>query len=1309
MSLTKCIRMTPLDPDDAAELRTYVRANGGDEKAGIAAFMAQLESELEGVRAELLDKGFEVNAPRRPGAETDLLAAPTRAAYKGETKRPKKGVALTPDAEGINPREAGIGQIGQNFVKLLGLTARLGRFTLKGSNVMGQFSTKQAVVRLRNRKDLSTLVHEGGHALQASANKPLTDFINSHVQELHKAAAELYEGDMSKMGGPEKVAEGFAEFFRLYTLGRAYAAKHYPTLTDDFTQVLDQSAPELQKGLDAIRTQFEAWTMLPSSKAVESMIVPGKIDRGIDAAIKEIREAGFGTWMHEVVRGAVETSVNRYAGMNELVNAVKNLAERNTGKALDVKRAEDPSILVRLAGNAGARAMVQTIDGVMPYRSTEAVTRGLRAALALSQGYKAGANVGKIDQTRRSEFAAYVVALRGIDEFRRMAEGKIRKNPLGDEIELGDLHQTVKDMEAKYGAEFTEAAAIMHEYGMALWEKSYKAGLMSRDTYRAGLDRRFYVPLQRDMSDIQNAKPGEAKATGGRSIVKKFGGSARDVIDPMDVLMHKTFALEQAIAQNDVAKALAALADRAGQAGALVERVPVNQMVGKQYSVEEVAKMLTKDSNVNEDDAHDLMEILDQSIVEGNVINLFRSEQAKTKGENILFFWENGKVAAIQLMDGDVGADIVNLMNGVGPENFHFLIEMVSSVSGAFRSAITLWPDFLAVNFIRDQWNAYALTDVGYIPFVTGIRGVGDELRQRSWAKQYNAAMGIMGGMNVASLHNARVERDVNALRKQGYVAQAFNQNGFAGIAKGMASMVELTETGTRVGLFRKAFERGKKDGLTDWEASIEASYLATDYMDFGLNGSRMALFRRTIPFLNAQVQGLYKLVRTLGADEVRQRKGLAYVLKAYTKSVNNLELSRNEKQAINTGRKAWVKMASLALLSAALHFIFEDDPDYQEAGEYLRATGWVIPMGDGRIFYIPKPFELALLANFTERALESASGDAEAKNRFMRGLAMNLTPPTSPPAIKVMVELAANKDFFSGREIVPGYMQALAPMLQYDNYTTDFAKQIGEATGMSPMKIDHVMSGLGASAYRDLSTMYNGLNPDRPTMDATDLPFSRRFVRDVRRGSTTAQDFWKQASTVDGLLRRAEATYKEYAETGNQQAADAFLQTLDDDQRAYALLNTHFKADAKKLNPFYRGRQVTGIVSALRRELVSSQGVEDTSTKVGEPIVLTASAKAKVDEELSEYARREMRNTLIFMNAPGWEGRKPMDTQSTLDVIESLDPRVSEELQRRVKKAKVVPSEIVQEYWPEVKDRVLADGADAILIDILTIAKAMQ
>lgn len=1244
-------------------------------------------------------------SPTNPDIHANQGTATNRAPMTGEQTRPAAGI---PSAPGAEQSDASLSSISQGFTKLLGLTVRQGRFTLKGPGVVGQYDRRTAVIRTKTQNDLSNIVHEAGHDIYFKAGTNLQQFIAGNDAALMKVADDLYGGDTNLLKKSTHIAEGFAEFFRVYTLNRAYAEKHYPTLVDEFDTVLDKDAPQLKAGLALVGQQYAAWLQLPSAQLVRNMIVSGQRDGTVNAALKELQDAGFGTWMHEISRRAVDASVNRYAALNDVVSQILNTGQENKGKAIDLKRSEDPRVLQRLATNAGARAMVETTDGVMGYNSTDPMTRGLREALLRYHGKRADQNLFRIDPVRQADFAAYIVALRGIDEYRRFSEGKIERPPLA--ATLGDLQVTVKEMEGKYGTDFSEAAKIANEYAMGLWQKAFDAGLMTEETFNDGQDRQFYVPLQRDMSD-KKASLGASALTGSSSLVKRFRGSDRDIVDPMDVLMHKTFALEQIISRNEVFRTLGALADRAGKVGALVERVPSKQLMGKQLSVKEVARQLTKDDTISAADAEDLMTILQASIDNDNAIDFFRSEPVQTKGENIVFGWENGRLAALQLADGDLGADVVNVINGLGRENLPLFTSIISATTTAFRAGIVSWPDFIVANFIKDQFSAFILTDVGYKPFVSGLRGVYDELRQKGWAKQYNGAMGAMGGMNVANLHKSRINRDIGALRGKGYVVKAFTgkdgvlSNGLEGFMR----TIEITETGTRLGVFKSAYERARKDGLSEWDASVEASYTATDMMDFGLNGSRMALYRKTIPFLNAQLQGLYKMMRTLGADEVRQRKGLNFVVRAYFKSMNNVDLSRTEKQAINTGRKAWIKMASLGLLSAALHYLFRDDPDYQEASEYLRVTGWVIPLGDGRIFYIPKPYELAVLANFTERALESSEGDKEAMDRFGRGLAMTFGPPLAPPLIKTIVETTLNKDSFTGNEIVPSYMQALTPELQFNNYTSTLAKQLGSALNMSPMKIDHVMSSLGASAYRDIMSMYNTTDPNRGNMDATDAPILRRFIRDVRRGSTSSQDFWGLASTLNGTLRSAEVTYKAFLEAGNERAANDFLNTLDEDAKAYAILTTDFKADAKRLNPFYRARQLTTIVSAMRREMVTPLGLTDTTTKTSPELKLTAKEKTSLDDALSEYARREMRNTLVAMQAPGWAGKKMVDTKTTLNLIGAIDPRVRDELQRRIDKAKVYDFKMIVQYWPEVKNRLLRDHENSFLDDILSVAKVMR
>lgn len=1272
----------------------------------------EVDYPVPGELTAALHSDFRMRDPEAEQVDRMTGTATVRQPYLAEPTRPTKGIPSPTPAQ-PNQEDVRLSAISSNFVKVLGLTARHGRLAAKDSNVMGEYNRRTAAIRLRTWTDLSTLVHEGGHALNDSMSAPMNAFVQANITEINAIAHKFYAGDLSKATGETVRREGFAEFFRVYTLNPAFARNRWPQLVDAFETTLKANDPKILDGLNSIAAQFDAWLQLPSKQLIRNMVVDGRRESGIDAAVKELRDRGFKGWMSEYARRATQVVVNRYVSVAELEAQLLNLGEANRGAPIELQRSESPTAILRLARNAGSRAQVEITDGILGYRSTQSSSRGLREALMTALGIPPDTTPGSLDADLMKDFDAYIVARRAFDEYRRFDLGEIERPPIG--AQKGDVVRTIKEYEQSQ-PQFVPAAAIVHEYGMAMWQKRYDAGLMDKDTYEEGLQRQFYAPLQRDVSDKQGTG---ADSIGFSSSVltkgPRFKGSDRDIISPMTVLMQMTFALEKQIAENDAKRALAILADRAGQAGALVERIPASQLIGQSFSVQQVAQRLTADAGLSAADASDLMTILGGSVDKGDVMTLFRSEQAGTQGENVLFFWENGKIAAIRLNDSSLASDVVNTMNAVGRENMDILLEGIAATSTVFRTAITSWPDFLVVNYIRDQMSAWILGGTGYVPFATGFQGISDEIRQKQWAKSYNAAGGIMGGMNVAALHTARVDRDIGALRAKGYIANVFGEmNGgwsnIPGAIKGLGRLTAITETGTRLGLYRGAYDRAIKDGLSEYDASVEAAYIATDYIDFGLNGSKMLHARRLVPFLNAQLQGLYKMVRTLGGDEVARRKGLRFALGAYFKNINNLPLSRLEQQQLRTGRAAWLKMMSLGLIGAALWAVFRDDPDYQEAGEYLRTTGWVIPTGDGKIAYIPKPFELALVSNAVERGLEFATGDTTAMDRFIRGVGFALTPPTAPPAVVTAFEVAANYDFFTGRPIVPEYTKALAPQLQYDNYTSSIAKWVGGVTGQSPLVVDHIMSGLGASAYRDISTILNAADPSRPMPDETEWPILRRFVRDVRRGSSSAQDFWAQASNTSGRLEQGKATYKRYMEMGNQPAANRFLDTLKADERAYAVLMTDFKPEEKRLNPFYRARQVTTIVSGMRRENSSELGLGDTTREAlpGEdPMTfqLSRGIRTQVDDILSEIARREVRNTLIATGQPGWQDKEVLPLEPTLDMLLAVSPDTYDEFNRRRVKAKVYDAQSVYDYWPEVRDRLNSDGPDAILSDAVAVA----
>lgn len=73
------------------------------------------------------------------------------------------------------------------------------------------------------------------------------------------------------------------------------------------------------------------------------------------------------------------------------------------------------------------------------------------------------------------------------------------------------------------------------------------------------------------------------------------------------------------------------------------------------------------------------------------------------------------------------------------------------------------------------------------------------------------------------------------------------------------------------------------------------------------------------------------------------------------------------------------------------------------------------------------------------------------------------------PPALKVPLELATNTNLFTGFPIVPQRLEKVASTEQYDEKTPQIAVTVGQALGISPMKLTHAISGMAGSFSRQV------------------------------------------------------------------------------------------------------------------------------------------------------------------------------------------------------------------------------------------------
>lgn len=1199
--------------------------------------------------------------------------------------------------------------IGQ-FNKALGLTVRQGRIDsgLKraaaqiGAEVRGQASRETGVIRLQVPNEIDTLAHEGGHALENRFKGDLDAIKQQFAAELTPLASP----------GPDALSEGFAEWFRRYVTNPAASVRTAPGFEAAFEEFLDGQDPEMLASIQGIRTGYQEWISAPSGGAVASSIATTVPPGSTKEFVREFKEGGlrntFFTWIDRIYTAVFDD----LHPIRMTVDGLMEIASKNLklpkGSVLGLKTVNNPYRLLRLARDGYSAGHMDLLYGVHGYKSSNPQGPSFRDAIGTAFG---GFDKSQWSEAISKDFGAYLTSRRMVQEWVRFQAGELTAPP--DKFSLADHQQSIKDFEAKY-RDFAQGAQQLYQFQNNMLRKKLDAGLITQELYDKLIAKQDYVPVMRDMSDRGGVEGRSAARKDKFSIIRKFRGSQRDVINPLESIAKDAYETAMIIARNDAVKALDALARAAGpDGGKFAERIPASQMKATQVNVQDAIKAAAKDAGVDPADLQIMLQAVDDQLGGNAIAQIWRAGDVTEKGEAIIYLWEKGERIPIQMADGQFGHDMLHAFAGLNREAADWWVNILSLPSTILRTGVTAAPDFIGANFLRDQLSAWVLTR-DFVPFYDGARGIYSDLTMKDVSRIYARAGGIMGGSNVAALHESRVKREVLQLRRKGI---RFTLNP---LTRDFWRMTEFSETGTRLAVFQRAFDRARKDGLQDWEATVEAAYTARDYIDFGRRGSRMLAARRLIPFFNAALQGLDREVRGL-RGKISEDRILQEAISPYIKSRTGQPLSLVERKNKGRAVRVFAYTVVLGMLGIAQSLLYKDDEEYEEISDYIKSTHWLFRF-NGEWVRIPKPFTLATVSNFFERTFDYVyKDDKTAPEKFLSGLYEITVPPHSVPGLAVTTELLTDYSFFTGRPIVGGHLKSLPPELQFNAYASEFGKWFGKQVGISPAYVDHFITGFGASYGREfvnasdqfmpaLGRATDGLFglPKGPVADPAtqDYFFVRRFTTDPARGSNSVRQFWDLMSFENGQFIRAANGYKHLIDkVRDVMGAQEFLDGLNDEEKAYALLqmgNKDGRSKLRNLHPLNRAEEIVSITNGLKKEINLNRLYKDAGKKKdGEQIVLSPSEMRTVSDLLTDIQMREARNSLIALRVRGWEQRKPLETESVYAELAAAAPEVHEEMVRRLKTKKLPSYETVVKGWPVARDRILEDGQKAIISDL--------
>ena len=321
-----------------------------------------------------------------------------------------------------------------------------------------------------------------------------------------------------------------------------------------------------------------------------------------------------------------------------------------------------------------------------------------------------------------------------------------------------------------------------------------------------------------------------------------------------------------------------------------------------------------------------------------------------------------------------------------------------------------------------------------------------------------------------------------------------------------------------------------KRKGMSESEAvKFAADQARWNSTNFARSGTYGKTINAVVPYSNANIQGQRITLRRMKENPARYTAKITMGIVAPTIAVLAWNYADEDRKKVMENIPEYVKENNVVVVS----------PNAKYNKEQNKWEG---------VYLVPVPPQFSPLHRQLNNMVAStmagkkfdmvkAGGDAVEQITTVNPTELRRTGAQYiPQAAKPLVELFANKNLFTGQEIVPEAMKNLEQKDQWDSSTSLTARKVGELTGLSPKQIDN--------AFRT-STAGGGQN----LLHGTDFA--------IAKATGASDDEIKGRSMLDSIAGRF------YAPKGTSQSS-YFYQSLEEASKKNKLVGSdlaYFKA----------------------------------------------------------------------------------------------------------------------------------------------------
>lgn len=466
--------------------------------------------------------------------------------------------------------------------------------------------------------------------------------------------------------------------------------------------------------------------------------------------------------------------------------------------------------------------------------------------------------------------------------------------------------------------------------------------------------------------------------------------------------------------------------------------------------------------------------------------------------------------------------DLYRAMTFFDRQPFGAMVNVAAKAKRLLTAGVTASPEFMLRNFLRDSLSSWAISKDGFKPVIDSIKGVKKTLAMEgSTIDVMFSGASFLGGYVNGNDPTAMADSVRKSLRRKGMTPEqiakyekSIVRN--AAQVKGVVADVwdkysrygEALENANREAVYAAAIKAGK--------SHAQAAFESKDLMDFSMLGAARFIqgASMVLPFFNARIQGLGKLSRELRDNprEIAKRAGM-------------------------------ITAMSLGLL--AMNW---DDERYEELPDWDKDANWHFFVGDQH-FRIPKPFEIGVMfGTIPERMVRAMGGKdtgAQLGKAVARAIGETFALNPTPQIVKPLVESYFNYDSFRGGPIENAQDLAVKAEARYNEQTSLLMRELGEAMGMSPKKLEHLLIGytgtIGGYVMATADGLIRAAQPgESASWRADEIPLVKAVYRGTGPAKSTQhmEEFYRMLSEVNQLKR----TVDQYRSEGLTDKANELL-----------------------------------------------------------------------------------------------------------------------------------------------------------------------